>query len=135
MICRPIIALAVLVTAVSVGAATPAKLQLDDPGLVKQMPGAGTEYRMPSRVFSPELIEKIRNNRLTFLSFGGFLYRSIPNDAPKWTSIPLERWQELICDFAPVSLQGNMGNPATVGLSPFTGKLFAGTEMSDEEHK
>jgi hypothetical protein len=120
----------VLLAAIHGAIAAPASLHFDDASLVKQMPGAGIEYRLPPRVFPPELIAKLRGPETVYRKF---MYRSIPQDAPKWTGIPLERWQQMICAFAPVSVEGNTGNLNTMGLSPFTGKMFGGCEMSDEE--
>ncbi len=108
-------------------------LSLDDESLVAQMPGAGATYRLPSRVYPPELIAKLKGETARFGGYRQFMYRSVPQDAAKWISVPLERWAELISDFAPVSCAGNGGNPTTIGLSPFTGKLFAGAVMTDEE--
>jgi len=107
------------------GAAEADRLKIDDASLLRQMPGTGAEYKLPARVFPPDLVEKLRTSPEIY---GGFLFRSVAQDAPKWTGIPLERWAELISDFAPVSMSG--GPPR---VSPFTGKVFAGAAMSDEE--
>jgi hypothetical protein len=103
-------------------------LPVNDASLQDQMPG-GISYTLPPRVFSPELIEKLRSEAV----YRKFLYRSIPSQAAKWTSIPLESWGELISDFAPVSVEGNTGNPRTTGNSPFTGRMFRGVQMSHED--
>jgi hypothetical protein len=121
------VAAAILAAGERAGAAP---LPIDDASLVRQMPGAGIEYRLPERVFPPDLVARLRGEDAVYRKF---LYRSIPQDAPKWTGIPLERWRDLISEIAPVSCEGNTGNLSTMGLSPFTGKLFSGAEMSDAE--
>jgi hypothetical protein len=122
------VAVLVVMGACSSHCAHSAPLPVDNASLQKQMPG-GIEYRLPDRVFPPDLVEKLRAEAV----YRKFLYRSIPANAPKWTSIPLARWSELISDFAPVSIEGNTGNPRTMGNSPFTGKMFRGLAMTEEE--
>lgn len=107
-----------------------APLPIDDAGLLRQMPGAGIQYQLPARVFPPALVDKLRGPDAVYRKF---LYRSVPAQAGRWTAIPPERWRELISDFAPASIEGNTGNPDTMGRSPFTGKLFAGAEMTPED--
>jgi len=106
-------------------------IQVNDASLMRQMPGAGIEYRLPPRVFPPELVAKLRSGGV----YVKFLYRSFAQNAHKWTEIPTERWRDLISDFAPVSVQGNGGNVRTMGRCPFTGKLFRGATMTDDEFR
>jgi len=129
---RTVLGGGILMTASLVGSrgwAESSLLRIDDASLLRQMPGVGVEYRLPKRVFPPELVEKLRSEAV----YRKFLYRSFADHADQWTGIPLERWQELISDFAPVSIEGNTGNPYTMGISPFTGQLFRGASMSDVE--
>lgn len=102
-------------------------IMIDDAKVEQQMPGKSMVYKMPERIFTPEMLKKLRTNGC------GFLYPGKANRASKWTSIPLSRWNELICDIAPASISGNSGNPSTLGISPFTGNPFAGTEMSVDD--
>jgi len=106
-------------------------LSLSDEGLRRQMPGMGIDYKLAARVFPPEFVEGLRTN----VTWRKFLYRSIPPNTAKWNSVPKDKWKELISDFAPVSCQGNSGNPATVGILPLTGKPFltGSTDMSDDD--
>ncbi len=102
---------------------------INDKALENQMPGKSMEYRMPKRLYTPEMINLIRKGGVYYK----LMYPAKVNRAGKWTSIPLDRWKELIVDYAPASLEGNTGNLNTCGLSPFTGKIFRAAPMSDED--
>ena len=127
----PLFVTAIPLTTASLLAQEARAIAVNDASLMRQMPGAGIEYRLPARVFPPELVEKLRSGGV----YVKFLYRSFAQNAHKWTEIPADRWKALISDFAPVSVQGNGGNVHTMGRCPFTGKLFRGATMTDDEFR
>ena len=106
-----------------------AETRINDKAIENQMPGKGMNYHMPKRLHTPEMLKLLRKKGVYYK----LLYPAREYRAKKWTAIPLNRWQELISDFAPVSMSGNSGNIRTCGKSPFTGKYFNAEKMSDDD--
>ncbi|MBN1671745.1 MAG: hypothetical protein JXR37_11960, partial [Kiritimatiellae bacterium] len=111
-------------------AARPAFAQPADRALLDQMPGRGIEYRMPERIFPLELAERLRHKAQYMWFVRGEVH---VERVGKWKAVPLERWRELIWDFAPVSCTGCHTRPYQWGRCPFTGKPFGGAHVSEDD--
>ena len=96
---------------------------IDDTKILTVMPARG--YRLPEKIFTPEYLKGIAEK--TYPN----ILRGRKDRTRKWLTVPEDRWQELISDFAPVGTRG--GNMWAGGKCPFTGKdYYRGARMTDE---
>ncbi len=115
---------AVIMTAATLATSAGEMPAIDDAAILKLMPG-GTTYSMPERIFPP-------GPRAGREESFGTLVTGDARRAADWLAIPESAWQELITDFAPVSMHGT--NTGVGGRDPFTGDdYFDGVEMSHED--
>lgn len=113
------------------GEPRPAIPAVDDAALLKLFEIG--DFKLPPRLFTPALVERLRQGKPTFLTAGyiGF-FRHAELGKRVAEQIPEARWRELIPPYAAFTARCNQ-RPAESGVCPFCGKPYGGPVMTLED--
>lgn len=106
---------------------------IDDGALLKLFEVG--DLRLPPRLFTPEMVERLRQGKPTILATGYVsLFRNADLGKRLAEQIPEERWREMIPPYAAFTVRcGSNQNISDSGACPFCGRTYGGTVMTLEE--